>query len=123
MTDPGITATFIITGVATAALGPVLGPYALIVFAAAVGGLLALTRIKTATRMEGFWFILVGIFLALVFTAPAVWLLESQTHIPGSIALMPMAFVIAAGRNHILTLMDRGVSFLTSLFPKKEGGQ
>lgn len=117
MAEPSTT-SFLITGVAAAALGPVFGPYAMIAFSAAVGSLLALSRRPTQSRLEGAQFILVGMLISLVLTAPAVWLVEQYTKIPGSVALMPMSFLLAAGRGHLLTLMDKGAEVLGGLLDR-----
>lgn len=119
MSEPATPAIIILTGTAAAALGPVLGPYVLIAFAAAVGGLLTMSRTPMPDNWAGARFVLVGMLISLVLTSPAVWLLEYYTAIPGSVALMPMSFLIAAGRNHLLTLMDKGVEVLITLMPKK----
>ena len=124
MTEPSTT-TFIITGAAAAALGPVLGPYALIAFSAAVGSLLALSRMATQTRLEGLRFVIIGMLISLVLTASVVWLVGHYTVIPGNVALMPIAFLLGAGRCHILTLMDKGAAIFNGLMDRvigKKGG-
>lgn len=106
MSEPG-TATFIITTTAVALLGPVLGPNALIVFAAVVGGLLAMSRTPLSTKVEALKFVAVGVLVALVLTGPFVWAVSTYTPVPGHVALVPMAFILGAARNGVLTLMDK----------------
>ncbi|MCY1168499.1 hypothetical protein D9M73_84960 [compost metagenome] len=115
------------TGVVAAALGPVFGPMALLVFAAVMGSLLTMSRTTTATRWDGFKFLAVGVGLSLVLTGAAVWAVEKYTPVPGNIALMPMAFLIAAGRNSLLGLIELAIgaagAFLTMFANRKGGGQ
>src|SRR5687768_9942422 len=108
MTEPG-PLSFSLVAIAAAALGPVLGPYALIAFAAAVGSLLALSREPAGTRLEGLRFILMGALLALVFTTPVVWAVEKYLDVPARIALVPVAAVLGAFRNHVLTLIKHAL--------------
>jgi hypothetical protein len=108
MSEPG-TVTFVITGVAAAALGPVLGPYVLIVFAAVVGSLLAMSRTPLDNRAAGVKFIVVGVLVALVLTGPCVWAVQTYTTVPGHVALVPMAFVLGAARTGVLSLMDKSL--------------
>jgi hypothetical protein len=112
-TSAGI--TIVLSGVMITLLGPLLGPLALIVFAAIVGSALALSNAETMTKTEGCKFILVGVLLALAITSSAIWALERWLQIPSAVALMPVAVVIAAARNALLTLMDRVVNFLGDL--------
>ena len=118
MNEPTYSA-FAITGAVAALLGPVLGPLALLLFASVMGGLLAMGRVSTMTRWEGVRFVAVGVGISLVLTGFAVWAVETYTTIPGNIALMPLAFGIAAARTSILELIDTLVAsaarFLTTL--------
>ncbi len=108
MSEPG-TLTFVVTGVAAATLGPVLGPYTLIAFAAGVGGLLAMSRTPMESRMHALRFVGVGMLVALVLTAPCVWAVDKYTPVPGNVALVPVAFILGAARNGVLSLMDKGL--------------
>jgi ABC-type enterobactin transport system permease subunit len=106
---------FAITGVVGAILGPILGPLALLMFAAVMGGLLAMGRMDTMTRWEGFRFIAVGVGISLVLTGFAVWMMETFTMVPGNIALMPVSFAIAATRNSLPGLMEKAMEFVANL--------
>ncbi len=121
------TSTFIVTGVVAALLGPVLGPYALIAFGAVVGSLLAMSRTPTATRWEGVKFILVGVLVALSITGPVIWAVERYTDVPGNVALVPVAFVIGAARNYLLTFIERCMDAVSTglgvLLNRKAGGK
>lgn len=122
MAEPTIS-TFIVTGAVAALLGPILGPVALITFAAVAGSLLAMGKASTATRWEGFKFILVGVLIALAITGSVAWALEHFLSIPSYVALMPVAAIIGAARNSILTLMDKAVESLSTLLTWKRSGQ
>lgn len=101
------TSTFIVTGIVAAVLGPVLGPYALIMFAAVVGSLLAMSKTPQATRLAGLKFIAIGVLVALTITGAVIWAVERYTEIPGNVALMPVAFIIGAARLYLLTFIER----------------
>lgn len=115
---------FAATGVIAALLGPVLGPLAFVLFAAVMGGLLAMSRTTTTTRWEGFKFLAVGVGISFVLTGLVVWAVQEYTPVPGNIALMPVAFLIAASRTSLMGLIDKAIeaagSFL-SLFAKRKG--
>ena len=114
---------YILTGLLSAALGPILGPYALIIFAAVVGSLLAMSRTPTATRMDGLKFIGLGVLLALILTGAAVWAVEKYLGIPGNITLMPLAAVIGASRNQLLALMDAAFDWLGDALKNRKGAK
>ncbi|MCY1167118.1 hypothetical protein D9M73_70750 [compost metagenome] len=103
------------TGVVAAALGPVLGPFALLLFAAVMGGLLSMSTSTTTTRWEGFKFLAVGVGISFVLTGAAVWAVERYTNVPGNIAFMPVAFFIAAGRSKLMGLIDLAIGAVGAL--------
>ena len=107
---------FVVTGIVAAILGPILGPLVLLLFAAVMGGLLAMSRTATTTRWEGFKFLMVGVGISFVLTGGVVWALEQFTSIPGNIAMMPVAFLLSAARGSMLTLIDKAVDALGSFF-------
>lgn len=115
MQEPTFNA-FALVGLLAAALGPVLGPLVLLMFAAVMGGMLAMGRMGAMTRWEGFRFIAVGVGISMVLTGSAVWAVQTYTSIPGNIALMPVAFLIAAMRNSLLTVMDKLVDAVGTFF-------
>lgn len=117
---------FVLVAFIVALLGPVLGPLVLLVFAAAMGSLLAMSKTPTPTRWDGAKFIAVGVGISFVMSGLACWLVEKYTPIPGNVALMPVAFAIAASRNSVLVLIDKGVGALTAIlgaFGSKGGSQ
>ncbi len=122
------TITFVITGGAAtfvSVVWPDLGKYALILFGATVGSLLAMSKRPTPTRWDGVKFVGVGVAIVMVFNGLAVWALEKYTPIPGNVAMMPVAFVIAAKRDALLPLMDKAVDalgdVLSTIFKRKPG--
>ena len=100
---------FASAGIIGALLGPVFGPLVMLLFAAVMGGLLAMGRTSTHTRWEGVRFLAVGVGISLVLTGLAVWLVERYTTVPGNIAMMPVAFIIAASRNSLLGFIERAL--------------
>ena len=123
MAEP-TTATFIGAGAATALLGPVLGPYTMIVFGAVAGSMLAMGRASTdqydgsawyAKYLEAARFVLVGVLMATAITGFVAYLLEKYFEIPSSIALMPVAAAIGVGRNALLGLIDALFTRLAAL--------
>lgn len=121
MAEP-TTTTFVISGVAAAALGPVLGPWALICFGAFAGSLLAMGRTPTPSVGAGVWFVLTGIAVATAFTGLLAWLLEKYLGVPTSLALMPVSGLIGAGRSALLTLIEQLFGMLAAAMGKR-GGQ
>ena len=106
-------------GIIGALLGPVFGQLVMLLFAAVMGGLLAMGRTSTHTRWEGVRFLAVGVGISLVLTGLAVWLVERYTTVPGNIAMMPVAFIIAASRNSLLGFIERALESLASFIPSK----
>lgn len=106
MTEPG-PVSFSLLGAVVAVLGPALGPYALIVFAAFVGCLFALGAEPTKTRTDGLKYMAMGVLAALLFTGPALWLVEKYLDVPAHIALTPVALALGACRNKLLEFMQQ----------------
>lgn len=115
MAEPS-TSAFVVTGAIAVILGPVLGPFALLLFGAFAGSLLALSKVPTMTRWQGVQFIVVGMVIALALTGVAVWMVEKYTPLPGNLAMMPLAFALSAGRDFLLKLIERGVNALGTFF-------
>jgi hypothetical protein len=97
----------IVVGAAATVLGPVLGPFALLLFAAIVGALLPMSKEGEMTRIQGAVYIATCVVISLCLTGFAVYLVQKYTTIPGNIAFMPLAFGIAAGRPFILNFVER----------------
>lgn len=107
MTQPAGPLDFSLLALAIAALGPVLGPFSLIVFAAGAGAGLALSAQGVSSRWEGFRFWIFTTFIALLLTSPCVWIVAKLTDMPANIALIPVAFVLGAGRSQLLPFITK----------------
>jgi len=112
---------FIITGAAAALLGPVLGPAVLMAFSAVIGSLLALGGVKTESKWDAVRFTAVAVGLSLALTGTGVWLVEHFTPLPGSLAIMPVAFCFAAARNLIIDFIGKLLDVVVSIVGRKGG--
>lgn len=108
MTEPG-PVSFSLLAAAIAVAGPVIGPYALVVFAAAVGCALVMSTEPMSSRMDGVKFIAMGTAVALLLTGPVLWAIQKYTDIPGNIALVPVAFVLGLARNKLVSLINQAL--------------
>jgi hypothetical protein len=130
MTEPG-PISFSLLAAAITILGPVVGPYALVLFAACVGSALALSREPAGTRWEGVKFVVMGALVALLITGSIVWGVQKYLDVPGNIALVPVAFALGAARGQLLTLITKaldGVAAVTGVIleaaaNRRGGGQ
>lgn len=132
MTEPG-PISFSLVALAAVGLGPVLGPYAVLLFAAGVGAGLALSVEKPAGLWRGFRFWLMATVIALLLTGPCVWAVEKATNgqVPAHIALIPVAIVLGAAKPHLAALVknlvDGFAAAVTSWFQavanRRGGGQ
>ncbi len=96
MPEPTSTSGISLAAVSIALLGPMAGPYALIVFAALAGALWPLSAADTMTRSAGAWLLLRCTLTAVVLTSALSLVLQSQWHIPANETLAPVAFAIGA---------------------------
>lgn len=105
----GASSAFILVGAVGAVFGPVYGPLVLMLFSALIGAMLALqgTKIEPSTHWESAKFVLLAIGLSMTLTGFGVWVLERFTALPGSLAIMVVAFFFAAARNLILDTIKR----------------
>ncbi|WP_440105443.1 hypothetical protein [Acidovorax sp. BL-A-41-H1] len=96
MPEPTSTSGISLAAVSIALLGPMAGPYALIVFAALAGALWPLSAADTMTRSAGAWLLLRCTLTAVVLTSALSLWLQKQWQIPANEALAPVAFAIGA---------------------------
>lgn len=96
--------------------GPVVGPFILLIFSAAVGSALAMGEHETRTRKDGAKFIAMGVAISFVLTGLAVHMVEKYTDIPGNVALMPLSFAIAVSRKKIVSLIYAALDACSSAF-------
>lgn len=116
ITEPG-PFSFSLLGAFVYWLGPVLGPYALIVFAAVVGSMLLLsarTPDATSPRWYGVKFIALGAVIALLLTGPLAWGVHAVTGIPANVALIPLAFMLGLARDKLVALINRLLDAIAS---------
>lgn len=85
--------------VAVALLGPLAGPYTVIVFAALAGSLWPLSAAHTLTRSAGSWLVLRCTTLAVVLTSGVSEYLSSAHGIAPGDSLAPVALFIGAMGN------------------------
>lgn len=85
-----------LTVIFVALLGPMAGPYVLIVFAAVAGAMWPLSAARTDTRWQGFWLLLRCTATALVLTGLFAGILERTWGLPISEGLAPVALFIGA---------------------------
>ena len=117
MTEPtssGISLTVIFI----ALLGPLAGPYALIVFSALAGALWPLSAIPTPTRSDGAWLLFRCTVTAVLFTVFIAQALERFLQIPASEALAPVALIIGAMGNGWRPVFDAVGAALGALIGK-----
>jgi hypothetical protein len=85
----------------------VLGPWALLVFAAGVGAALALSAEEAGTRWAGLKFLIGGMLVALLLTGPAVWAVQHYTEVPANIAFIPIAFALGLYRSGVVEFIRK----------------
>ena len=97
MAEPTSTAGGVgLAALAIALLGPMAGPYALIVFAGLAGAMLPLSGSVTPTRLSGAWLLLRCTLTAVVFTGILATLIEQRWDVPRMELLAPVAFIVGA---------------------------
>lgn len=95
MTEPTLSPSLIV--VAVAMLGPMAGPYAVIVLSALAGALWALGSAPTPSRLAGGLLLLRLVLTAVVLTGGSAWALETQYGWPAQQLLAPLAFGVGMG--------------------------
>lgn len=96
MPEPTSTSGLSLAAVSIALLGPMAGPYVLIVFAAMAGALWPLSATDTISRSAGGWLLLRCTLTAVVLTSALSQVLQSRWQIPVNEAWAPVAFAIGA---------------------------
>lgn len=119
--EPTTSSAFLLTGVVGAWLGPVYGPSAMMLFGALIGALLALSNEKTESYWHSIRFVSLAVCLSLVLTGAGVWLVERFTPLPGSLALMPVAALFAAGRSKIIGFISDLLDVAVKVIAKRGG--
>jgi hypothetical protein len=104
MAEPTSTSSFSIAALSIALLGPLAGPFALIVFAALSGALWAVAASTESSRLAGAWMLVRCTLLAVIITGGLSAWIQSMYDIPALELLAPVAFVSAAMGNKWQTI-------------------
>lgn len=123
MPEPTSTSGISLAAVSIALLGPMAGPYALIVFAALAGALWPLSAADTMTRSAGAWLLLRCTLTAVVLTSALSLLLQNQWQIPANEALAPVAFAIGALGNGWRPVFEAVGSALQAVLARAGGSK
>ena len=110
-TTAGISATALLI----AFLGPLAGPYALIVMAALAGALWPLSTMEIPTRMDGAKFLARIVATACLLSGTAAWWLETRYSLPAVHGMAVVAFLIGAmgnGWRPVLAAMGEALAFV-----------
>ena len=122
MAEPTTTGSISLAVIFVAVLGPLAGPYALIVFSALAGALWPLSAHATETRAEGAWLLLRCTLTAVILTVFLARVLERLWEVPISEGLAPVALLVGAlgnGWRPVFTAIGAAVRALVG----KLGGQ
>ena len=114
----GVTLTMAVVGM----LGPLAGPYAVIVFAALAGAMWPLSAVRT-DPCEGAWLLLRCTLTAVVLTVFLAQILERHTGLPAHSALAPIALAIGAMGNGWRGIFGALGSTLRAIAGRLGGGQ
>ena len=117
MPEPTSTSGLSLAAVSIALLGPMAGPYALIVFAALAGALWPLSASETISKAAGAKLLLRCTLTAVALTYAMALVLQSQWQIPAVEALSPVAFMIGAlgnGWRPVFEAVGSGLSLLVA---------
>lgn len=106
MTEPIAPAAVGIVALAVAVLGPLAGPYVVIMLAALAGALWALASEPTASRADAGLLVFRLMLTATVLAGGLAWWLEDVYKWPAHQVLAPTAFVVGMGGNRWRALID-----------------
>jgi hypothetical protein len=106
MPEPTSTTGISIAALSIAVLGPLAGPYALILFASLAGSLWPLSASSTVTRVEGAWLVLRCTLTSVVLTGGAASWLQAQYGVQINESIAPVAFIFGALGNGWRAVLD-----------------
>jgi len=112
--------------VAITLLGPMAGPYAVIVFASLAGSLWALSSAHTLTRSAGAWLVLRCTTLAVVLTSGISEYLLSAYGVAQGDSMAPVALFIGAmgnGWRPVFSSLSDGVGLAAARLSKRDANQ
>ena len=121
MAEPSSSAGVTLTMAAVGVLGPLAGPYAVIIFAALAGAMWPLSAVRT-DPCEGAWLLLRCTLTAVVLTVFAAQLIERYTGWPAHSALAPIALAIGAMGNGWRSIFGALGNALRALAGRLGGG-
>lgn len=96
MAEPTSTASISLTVLAVSFLGPLAGPYAVIVFAALAGAMWPLSAHTTGSKLEGAWLLTRCTLTAVILTGVLATFLERYLAVPINEGLAPIALIVGA---------------------------
>lgn len=108
MTEPTTTTAAggsLLLGALTASLGPLLGPWLLILVGGFVGSFLAVTSIETVTLGRAMVLLLRGVGMSALFSGLAVVLVAPQVGASVDLLLLPVAGLIGWQQDRLLSLV------------------
>lgn len=124
MAEPTATSAGVsLTVLSVALLGPTLGPYALIAFAALAGALWPLSASNTGTRLSGAWLLLRCTLTAILLTVFLASIIERLWGMPVNESLAPVALMIGAMGNGWRPVFGSLGDSLRALIGRLVGGQ
>ncbi|HLO65040.1 MAG TPA: hypothetical protein VK165_18930 [Azonexus sp.] len=123
MAEPSTSAGVSLTVIAVALLGPMFGPYALIVFAALAGAMWPLSAARTESMRDGAWLLMRCTLTAVVLTVFLANLLERFWEIPKLETLGPVAFLIGGLGNGWRPVLDSIGEVLNAVVVRARGQQ
>lgn len=96
MAEPASTSAISITAMAIVLLGPMAGPYALIIFAALAGSLWPISASEATSRVANAFLLIRCTLMAVVFTSLIAQVIQSYYGVQAIELLAPVAFFIGA---------------------------
>lgn len=123
MAEPSTSAGMSLTVIGIALLGPMAGPYAVIVFAALAGAMWPLSASQTESRIAGAWLLLRVTLTAVVLTLFIASIIERAWGVPPSESLGSVALAIGALGNSWRTIWDAAGSGLRGFLRRLGGGK
>jgi len=107
---------------AIALLGPMVGPYAVIIFAALAGAMWPLSSAETISRTAGAWLLIRVTTTAVVLTVFLAAAIERSWGLPALEALAPVALMIGALGNGWRMVWDALAGAIRTLLERLAGG-
>lgn len=123
MAEPSTSAGMSLTVIGIALLGPMAGPYAVIVFAALAGAMWPLSASQTESRLAGAWLLLRVTLTAVVLTLFIASIIERTWGVPPSESLGSVALGIGALGNSWRTIWEALGNGLRGFLRRLGGGK